>query len=165
MARRRSSRSRRRKAQNKPATISTPSPVRAPSPAKVTVRRRVVDPASLGPGRRVSDLPSVSTLRRKAVQPDKSARDAVSVPDVSVSPRKRQVSINGNVAAYRSAQLDRKPGSASAKLWRDNASKEARDNRPDEKRPFECKQRPERVAKPLKAGAGSAPPVFIEWCK
>lgn len=164
MARRGSSRSRRRKAQSKPATISTPPPVRVPSPSKVTVRRRLVDPASLGPGRRVSSLPSVSALRRKAV-PDKLSRAPDAAADLSPAPRKRRASISDSVAAYRSAQLDRKPGAASGKAWRDSAAQDARNDRPDDKRPAECHQRPERVAKPPTAGGGSAPPRFVNWCR
>ena len=171
MARRgrsRARRARRRNAQNKPATISAPSPVRSPAPATVTVRRRVVDPSILSPGRRVSDLPSLSPSRRQTGLPVKPVRDlATPAPaPASVSPRKRLVSVNGKVAAYRSASLDRKPGAASGKLWRDDAAKSAsRDDRLDDKRPAECHPRPERVAKPPTAGGGSAPAKFVNWCR
>lgn len=165
MARRSSKRRSRRKAQSKPATISAPSPVRSPAPAKVTVRRRVVDPASLGPGRRVSDLPSLSARRRVSAVPDKVSRAPDAAADLSPAPRKRRASISDSVAAYRSAQLDRKPGAASGKAWRDSAAQDARNDRPDDKRPAECHQRPERVAKPPTAGGGSAPPRYVPWCR
>lgn len=165
MARRGGSRAsnKRRKAwvENKRAARNSAS-VAAPSPVKATVRRRViVDPGLFVPGRRLSDLPAVSRVSREystGIDPSKTvpARPASAKPSKPV-PRRR-VSLNPNVAAYRAAELDNKPGSAASKAWRDNQGK-------DEKRPAECHPRPERVAKPPTAGGGSAPAKFVNWCK